>query len=137
MAYELTSYVAEKLLQLTLQGTVSLEEMKLINQRVTDILDESKQKQTLLINVSALTAGYTTVDHLRDTQRYPDHLNLDTIVVVSNNKLNQLIAFLVFSLSRARFVQFDSKEKVQHYLEQKGIAVFPGPKKESSGSVSS
>jgi hypothetical protein len=129
VSYELTWYAAEEVLHLNLQSTLSLEEMKLINQRIVDILDESKRKLILLIDVSAFTAGYTTVDYLRDTQKYRDHPNLDVIAVVSNNKLNQLITLLVFSLSHARFIRFDSREKAQLYIAQRGILESQNPQK--------
>lgn len=125
MAYKLTWYTVGEVLRLDMHGNVSLDEMKQFSQRVMHMLDKSQQKLTLLIDVSALIAGYTTVDHLRATQQYTDHPNLDAIVVISGSKLNQLIILLSFHLSRARFVQFDSKEKAQMYMVNKGFAESP------------
>jgi hypothetical protein len=116
MSYELKWYAVEKVLRLDLENGLSLDEMKLANQRTVDILDKAEQKLTLLIDVSALAAGYTTPDNLRSTQSYRDHPKLDTIVIVANNKLNRLITLLAFHSSRARFIQFSSGEEAQRYI---------------------
>jgi hypothetical protein len=109
-------------LRLDLQGNPSLEEMRTINQSMMDILNESERNLTLLIDVSGMTAGYTTVNHLRNTQTYRDHPNMDAVVVVANNKLNRLITLLAFNLSRAQFVQFESLEIAQRYMVRKGFS---------------
>jgi hypothetical protein len=119
MSYELTWYSAGEVLQLDLQNSLSLDEMRLVNQRTIDMLDGSDQKLILLIDVSALAAAYHTVEQLRITQQYRDHPNLDAIVVVSKGKLNRLVTLLAFNLSRARFVQFNSTEQAQLYIQNR------------------
>lgn len=116
MAYELTWHLAGKVLQLNLQNGLSFEEMQRANQQALEILNGVDQKLILLIDVSDLVAGYHTVDHLRNTQAYRDHPNLDTIVVIADSKLNRLVTMLAFHLSRARFVQFDGSDKAHTYV---------------------
>jgi hypothetical protein len=120
--YELTWYAADEVLRLELQDSLSPDRLKLVNQHVVDILNESGRRLALLIDVCHLKAGYATADHLRKTQLYRDHSNLETIIVVANSKLNRLITLLAFNLSRARFVQFDSMEKAQVYMTHRGFS---------------
>ena len=122
MAYTLMWYAAEEVLHLTLQGGLSPDEMKLINYQVVKYLDEANRKLKLLIDVSDLTVGYATVEHLRKSQQYRDHPKLDTIIVVANTKLNRLITLLVFNLSRARFVQVENTERAQMYMTKRGFS---------------
>jgi hypothetical protein len=116
MAYQLAWYSPGEVLRLDLLKRVPLDEMKLINQQLVDMLDTSDQKLLLVIDASMLTADYSTHEHLRATQLYRDHPNLDTIVGVAGNKLNRLIILLTFHLSRARFIQMDNTEQAQQYL---------------------
>jgi hypothetical protein len=122
MAYELTWYARDEVLYLGMEGNLSIEELKAINEEMMAILDSTPRKLNLMIEVSALTAGYSTVDSLRSTQKYRDHLKLDSIIGIANNKLNRLITLLAFNLCRADFVQFDSRDKAELYLSEKGIA---------------
>ena len=122
MSYTLTWYAIEEVLQLTLKDSLSLDEMKLINHQIVKLLDEAKRNLTLLIDASDLTVGYATVEHLRNTQEYRDHRKLDSIVVVANSKLNRLITLLVYTLSRARFVQVENRERAWMYMTQRGFS---------------
>ena len=74
-----------------------------------------------MLDVSELLASYTTVDTMRMTQHYRDHYKLDAIIGIANNKLNRLITALVFNLCRAFFVQFDSRDKAQSYMFERGM----------------
>ena len=121
MGYDLKWYSPTTVLRLEMQNALSLDEMKVINQKVVDILDTSDRKLTLLVDVSALAAGYPTVEYLRMTQLYRDHGKLDTIIVIANSKLNRLIALLAFHLSRAHFIQFDSIEQARFYLSSRNL----------------
>jgi hypothetical protein len=125
MAYKLTWYVVDEVLHLALRKSLSPEEMKEINVHTLDMLDRAGRKLTLLIDVSELTASYATVDSLRMTQRYRDHHKLDAIIVIANHKLNRLITLLAFNLCRAHFIQFDTHERAQIYMSQRGLRTPP------------
>jgi hypothetical protein len=98
--------------------------MKLANQHTIALLDKAERNLTLMIDASALTAGYTTADNLRTTQQYRDHPKLEAIVVIANNKLNRLITLLAYCTARARFVQFNSREEAQTFM-----GIVPGSDK--------
>lgn len=122
MSYTLTWYAVGEVLHLNLKNNLSLDEMMLINHEIMAILDKTQHSLTLLIDVSDLTVGYATVEQLRNTQLYRDHSKLDVIVTVAGNKLNRLITLLVFSLSRARFVQVESAERAHMYMSHRGFS---------------
>jgi hypothetical protein len=125
MPYTLTWYAVGEALHLSLAGDLSLDEMSLINQHTTDILAIAERKLFLLIDVSALTSGYATVDHLRRTQKYMDHPKLEALVVIANSKLNRLIMLLAFNLARVPFFQFPNKEGAQEYMTRRGYSESP------------
>ncbi|HEX3049762.1 MAG TPA: hypothetical protein VHP83_03830 [Aggregatilineaceae bacterium] len=116
MAYELKWYSSGEVLRVDMRDTVSLDELKAVNQEVMNILNASDRRLILLLDVSSLKAGYATVENLGMTQHYRDHGKLEAIIAVANNKLNRLVTMLAFHLSRARFVQFDNLEQAQPYL---------------------
>jgi hypothetical protein len=125
MAYKLGWYAQDEVIYLGLEGTLSFEELKEINERMLAVLEDSPQKLALMLDVSELTAGYATVETLRMTQKYGDHQKLETIIGIANSKLNRLITLLTFNLCRAYFVQFDSQDKAQTYFSQKGVVKSP------------
>jgi hypothetical protein len=121
MSYKLSWYAQDEALYLSLKDNLTLDELKEINDHVTATLEESPGKVTLILDVSELMAGYTTVDTMRMTQHYRDHHKLETIIGIANNKLNRLITMLVFNLSRAFYVQFDSRDKARTYIAERHI----------------
>ena len=116
MPYEFKWHRPNEVLCLQMHNTLSLDELQLINQYMLDVLNRTDKSLKLLIDASNLKTTYSTVDNLRDTQRYRDHHNLDTLAVVSTNRLNRLVTLLAFSLSRAHFVQFENNEKAHSYI---------------------
>jgi hypothetical protein len=122
MPFTFTWYAVGEALQLDISGSLSLDEMKHINQRTIELLSGSEGKVVLVIDVSGLVAGYATADQLRTTQRYTDHPKLDTLVVVASSKLNRLITLLAFNLSRASFLQYSNLESAYAYLIRRGFS---------------
>lgn len=122
MPFTLTWYAVGEAVELDLSGKLTLDEMEIINQRASDLLTSSEQKIVLLIDASALVAGYTTADQLRTTQRYTDHPQLDSLVVVASSKLNRLITLLAFNLVRPPFLQFSSRESAHAYMIRRGFS---------------
>src|SRR5690349_9559720 len=91
MAFEINWNADGQVADIVLYNHVSLEEMRTINQRVMETIDQTSGKIAVLIDVSRMNTGYYTVEHLRTTQQYMHNQKVDTIVVVANNKLNRLI----------------------------------------------
>lgn len=122
MPFTFTWYAVGEALQLDLSGSLTLDEMQRISQRVIELLDECQQKVVLMIDASEMVAGYTTADQLRATQRYVDHPKLDALVVVASSKLNRLITLLAFNLVRPPFLQFSNRESAYAYLIRRGFS---------------
>jgi hypothetical protein len=119
--HRLSWYSVREALCLELENVLSIDEMEVMSRQINDLLNKSDQKLMLMIDVSKLTVGYHTVNHLRQTQRYMDHPNLQTLVLMADNKLNRLTGLLVFNLARARLVQFDSREKSRDFMTTNGV----------------
>lgn len=121
MPYTLSWYTPDRVLLLTLTGQPSLQEMETINQEVTDAL-EAYAKLNIVIDTTDMQTGYHTANHLRDTQKYMNHQNLDSAFVVADNKLNRLITLMAFSMSRTRFMQLNTIEMVENLLKRYGFS---------------
>jgi hypothetical protein len=121
MTNKLGWYKADEILHLELENNLSLDEMKHINQCIVEMLDKSRQKMVLLVDMSELVVGYGTADQLRSTQRYMDHPKLESIVVIANKKLNRLIALLAFNLARAHLIQVNNEAGLESYLTRRSL----------------
>ena len=121
MPYTLSWHMQEKLIDLRLEGQLSVNEMKTISQDVMNILDDSQEKMHLLIDAMKFQSSYHTADQLRNTQKYMDHSRLDFAVLVTDNKLNRLTTLMAFCMARVPLMQFDSFSKAKQYLERRGF----------------
>lgn len=110
------------ILHLNIYDTLYVDEMLVINEEVTEILNQLDRKIILLMDLSSLNAGYSTADQLRRTQEYVHHLQLDSLIVISKNKLNRLISILAFSLARVPSFQFDNKERALLHMTRRGFS---------------
>lgn len=113
-------YTKEEILFLVLPENPSREDFDTINQEIMTILNDSNTTLSLIIDTNNLKTSYHTATYLRDTQKYMDHRQLDTIYSIANNKLNRLIMTLGFSLCRAHFVQLKGYEETEDLLKKQG-----------------
>lgn len=120
MTYEIAWYTEGQVICLRFPENPSMDEFGAMNQEITNILNESQETLSLIINTNKLKTGYHTATYLRDTQSYMNHRKLDSVYVIADNKLNRLIMTLAFSLCRAHFAQFEDFEAVKNNLQQKG-----------------
>ena len=121
VSYTLSWQVPGRVLYLALDGQLTVDELHAINQDVVRVLDRQQSKLNIIIDTRQFQSGYQTVEHLRATQHYMDHPLVDSILVVADNKLNRLISLLTFSLSQAKFVQFNSMELTENHLRRRGL----------------
>ncbi len=120
MTHRLCWYANKEVLYLEFNGQINSEELHAINQKVVEILDASQVRVHIVINANSLQTGYKTAKELRETQSYMHHPQLEYAYVIAGNKLNRLITLMAFSRSRAKFVQFDTLNKVEFLLERRG-----------------
>lgn len=123
MAHSLSWYIPQQILYLSLEGQLTVPEMKLINDEVTAYLENAAARISIVIDASELQVGYQTANSLRDTQQYMNHIQLQQALVVATSKLNRLIALLAFSRSRARFIQFDNFDDAKTHLNHQGYNI--------------
>ena len=121
MTYQLDWYTEDHVIYLELQGQSSVTELRKINKEIQDLLDKQDNKIHIIFNAATMQTGHQTSNYLRDTQRYVDHLKVDTLSFVSRNKLNRLIAILAFSLSRAQLIQFENMETAMNHMKRLGF----------------
>lgn len=121
MAYALSWYIPEHVLCLSITGQPTLQELEEINQEVIKILDTCNSKVSLLINAGELKSGYQTTNQLRDSQKYGNHTHMESILVVSDNKLTRLVTLMAFGVSKAFFMQFNDFARVEDYLKRRGF----------------
>lgn len=120
MAHSISWYIPERLLCLSLTDQLSLEELTTINQSMTDILNGYHQKLTILIDSTEMKTGYQTADELRDTQDFMNHPKIDSVLMVSENKLNRLIMLMAFCVIPTKIIRFETMEKLEKFLKRSG-----------------
>ena len=116
MAYQLSWYKPDQVLSLKFLGELRIEELEEINDAVIKILDEQLTKVNILIDATDLSASHNAASQLRTTQKYMNHPSLDSALVVSENKLNRLITLMAFSISRAKFMQFNTMQHAESMI---------------------
>jgi hypothetical protein len=122
MTHTLTWYKPDQILYLALDGQPDLPEMETINQEVLSMIDTHPSKLGIMINITHMEPGYHTAEMLRTTQKYMDHSNLEEAFIVTDSKLNRLIALMAFCTARVKFSQFDSVEMVEQMLNRRDFA---------------
>lgn len=122
MTHTLTWYKPDQILYLALDGQPDLPEMETINREILNILDTHQAKLSIVVDITNMQAGYHTSEMLRTTQSYMDHPSLDEAFIVTNSKLNRLIALMAFCTARVRFSQFSTMEMVRQMLNRRDFA---------------
>lgn len=122
MAYELSWYVPDKVLCLSLSGDYSVQEAKQANQLIVDELARCQSPLSLLIDAGKMRRPYN-FQELRVTQTYMDHDMLKRIVVVAEDRLVLLAMMVIFNLGRAYLNTFNNIEKADVLLKRE-VAKF-------------
>jgi len=121
MAYALTCHTPDKLLYLTIDGQTTIQELVVIDEEVTAILDTSHEKMCIVIDVNRLEVNYQTVEQLRLTQSYMDHKQLNLGLIITDNKLSRLITMMAFSAARTKVIQCLNFDIAVKNLKQRGF----------------
>src|SRR5688572_24131834 len=108
MGYKVASSGQAQTIEFSLDGQLTVQELRTVNQEITQLLDQHEKNASIIIDAAKLRVAYQTANQLQDTQKYMSHRNLRKVVVVSNNKLTRLIMLLAFSLSAAQLIQVDT-----------------------------
>ena len=117
MAYELSWYVADKVLMLSVVGDYTLQDARLANQLIVEKLSQSRSPLLLLIDACKMRRPYN-FQELRATQAYMDHNMLKRIVVVADDRLVMLAMMVIFNLGHAYLSMFNNFDKADTFLER-------------------
>lgn len=121
MPYILDWYKTHQVIYLEFNGNLTVDELQRVNHEIIHVLDASKDKMYIVINTTNFHVGYQSTHHLRETQKYMNHPALDSAFMVSDDKLTRLITLIAFSLSRAKFFQFDTMAVAEKMLHRFGL----------------
>lgn len=121
MSHTISWYIPERVLLLELDDQLKVQEFEAINHEIVDRLDSSQQKVIVVIDVNKMQINHQTANHLRDTQKYMGHVQLNTALIITDNKLARLITLMAFSTSRTRLIQCKNLKEVEINLKQRGF----------------
>lgn len=122
MAYELSWYVADKVLMLSVVGDYTLQDARQANQLIVEKLAQSRSPLLLLIDAGKMRRPYN-FQELRTTQTYMDHNMLKRIVVVADDRLVMLAMMVIFNLGHAYLSMFNDLEKANTFLEREAAKI--------------
>ena len=96
MAYRVFWQVPERILCMELEGTLSLDDFKEINQAVIEHLGDENANQHVGLVVDITRPGRvpSAVAQLKDSQTYLRRRDLQFILVAGNNKFMRLMMLL-------------------------------------------
>lgn len=121
MPYLLDWYKTHQVIYLELTGNLTVGELERVNHEIINVLDTSSHKMYIVINANDFRVGYQSTHHLRESQKYMNHPALDSVFMVSDDKLTRLITLIAFSLSRTKFFQFDTMQVAETMLARFGL----------------
>jgi len=116
MAYELTWYIPDKVLLLEVSGDYTLKDAEDVDELMHDKLNHSQKQLLVLINAMKMDRPYN-FNQIRLSQTYMDHRQLKSIYVASGDRLVKLAMMVIFNLSRARLLTYDSLDNAMSILQ--------------------
>lgn len=117
MAYELSWYMPDKVLLLTLSGDYTLPDAWQVNQSIVDMLDQSMSPLLLVIDARNMNRPHN-FQELRGAQTYMHHDNLRRIVSISDDRIVMLAMIAIFNLGRAALMMFNDFHKANTFLDR-------------------
>jgi hypothetical protein len=115
--YQLERNEAHDIVTLKLIGDVSFKEFIDINAMVVDVLNELNDDVILVIDLAQGRNLPFPNGTLKSSQAYAQHPRLNSIIVLTDNKLFRLSMLLMFSAVETRVQFFESLGKAQGYLQ--------------------
>ncbi len=109
-SYQLTWYVPDKVLLLSIYGNYPVEDASEANQHNTEVLTQSQSPLFLLIDARQMNRPYN-FDRIRSTQTYMHHPQLRRIYVAASDQVIRLAMVVIFNLSRASLHLYNDLEK--------------------------
>ncbi|MEM9951683.1 MAG: hypothetical protein AAF846_08795 [Chloroflexota bacterium] len=117
MAYQLTWHIEKQALLLTLSQQYSTQDAAKANKEISDILEQSTEKISLLIDATTMERPHN-FSEIRSTQKYMDNFYLKSIYVAASDRLVKLSMMVIFNLSRAALFVCDDFDKADYMLRK-------------------
>ncbi|MCC7209356.1 MAG: STAS/SEC14 domain-containing protein [Anaerolineae bacterium] len=117
MAYQVAWSDLERVLELNLEGNVTLDDFRAIEKHISARLEERDGPVTLLVAASSVRISPDAVGTIRASQSYLQGQHIRHIVVVAKDKLARLSLLLVFNLCRPTLRFFDTDDLAAHFLK--------------------
>jgi hypothetical protein len=122
MPYEVSWYVPDKVLMLSVVGDYTMQDARQANRIIVEKLSQSRSPMLLLIDANKMRRPYN-FQELRTTQTYMDHNMLKRIVVVADDRLVMLAMMVIFNLGHAYLSMFNDFEKANVLLEREAAKI--------------
>jgi len=118
-------YVHQRAIYVTLSPAMSVENFRVADRRVTEMLESVPLQAALIIDASDMEARLLDWTSVRMTQTYGDHPNLQAIFVIlpESNRVVRLMMLIMFNLARAPMHMVGSLHEVDSWLNRYGIPV--------------
>lgn len=116
MMHELSWEIPGRLLALRLNGHYTIEEAEIVNQVITEKLNQADERLMLLVDGTNMKRPYN-FEMIRSSQTYMNHKNLKMLFVIAEDKLIRLSLMVIYNLSKAQFVMADNQEHLQKLFQ--------------------
>jgi hypothetical protein len=120
MGYKLSWHIPQRVMYLKLHTETTLQEFEEINKAILGNLEQLKERQCLIIDVTEFKPDALVWDRIRASQLYVTHENLDYALIVGprTNRLLRLMMMVLFNVSRAGLKFFETLEEANTFLER-------------------
>lgn len=122
MAYELSWYAPDKVLQLTISGDYTLQDAYRVDELIIGELEKSPAPLLLVIDARAMKRPYNFKE-LRGAQTYMHHDNLKRIISIADDRIVMLAMITIFNLGRAALIMFNDFNKASTFLERQAARI--------------
>jgi hypothetical protein len=117
MAYEMVWDTPGKVLQLNLQGAMTVEAFIEIDKEINDQLRGCTERVVLIVDTSEGKVDPYSIRRIRATQTYLDGHEIVRIIVLDKKKANRLAMLLLFNLCRPSLQFCSDLEQARRFLE--------------------
>ncbi|MBL8118536.1 MAG: hypothetical protein J0L63_11330 [Anaerolineae bacterium] len=105
-----------KVLQVTMSGSISMQEFIEIDRQINEYLQASTERIALIVDASDAVFSPYSIERVKPTQHYLNSYQISQLVVVSKTKLNRLAILLLFNLCRPKLQFCNDPDQAQRFI---------------------
>jgi hypothetical protein len=119
MGFRVFWRVPQQLLCVELEGILTIDDFKEINQTIVELMDSepTNQRVALLIDITKPSTAPRAFDQLRASQTYVLRPDLKFILVAGRDKFMRLMMLLTFNLCRPSLKFFENVDSALNYVQ--------------------